>query len=199
MNKFLLSLDESIASLASLRELEGSLRNSVRQCSASLQNGGKLLICGNGGSAAEAMHLTGELVGRYKKERRPLAAITLGTDPALLTCIGNDYSYEEIFSRQVRGLGRAGDVLIVFTTSGRSANVIRALQAAREMKIESIAFLGKDGGPALGLADHALVVRHQDTARIQEGHQFLMHSLMDMLEIGKAACRERVEISGGAG
>ena len=168
--------------LATLRELEGGLLCAVERCAASLRSGGKLLICGNGGSAAEAMHLTGELVGRYKKERRPLAAITLGTDPALLTCIGNDYSYEEIFSRQVRGLGRAGDVLIVFTTSGRSANVIRALQAAREMKIESIAFLGKDGGPALGLADHALVVRHQDTARIQEGHQFLMHSLMDMLE-----------------
>jgi D-sedoheptulose 7-phosphate isomerase len=182
MSNFTDSLEESLAMLATLRELEGGLLCAVERCAASLRSGGKLLICGNGGSAAEAMHLTGELVGRYKKERRPLAAITLGTDPALLTCIGNDYSYEEIFSRQVRGLGRAGDVLIVFTTSGRSANVIRALQAAREMKIESIAFLGKDGGPALGLADHALVVRHQDTARIQEGHQFLMHSLMDMLE-----------------
>ena len=182
MSNFTDSLEESLAMLATLRELEGGLLCAVERCAASLRSGGKLLICGNGGSAAEAMHLTGELVGRYKKERRPLAAITLGTDPALVTCIGNDYSYEEIFSRQVRGLGRAGDVLIVFTTSGRSANVIRALQAAREMKIESIAFLGKDGGPALGLADHALVVRHQDTARIQEGHQFLMHSLMDMLE-----------------
>ena len=176
------ALEESQAMLDSLRQLEDGLLRAVERCAASLRGGGNLLICGNGGSASEAMHLTGELVGRYKKERRPLAAITLGTDPALVTCIGNDYSYEEIFSRQVRGLGREGDVLIVFTTSGRSANVIRALQAAREMKIESIAFLGKDGGPALGLADHALVVRHQDTARIQEGHQFLMHSLMDMLE-----------------
>ena len=154
----------------------------MKQCSASLQRGGKLLICGNGGSAAEAMHLTGELVGRYKKERRPLAAITLGTDPALLTCIGNDYCYDEIFARQVRALARPGDILIVFSTSGRSANVLRALQTAREMQIRSIAFLGKDGGPALGLADEALVVPHTDTARIQEGHQFLMHSLMDLLE-----------------
>jgi D-sedoheptulose 7-phosphate isomerase len=182
MSKFLLSLEESLSSLASLRQLEGSLRNSVKQCSASLQRGGKLLICGNGGSAAEAMHLTGELVGRYKKERRPLAAITLGTDPALLTCIGNDYCYDEIFARQVRALARPGDILIVFSTSGRSANVLRALQTAREMQIRSIAFLGKDGGPALGLADEALVVPHTDTARIQEGHQFLMHSLMDLLE-----------------
>jgi D-sedoheptulose 7-phosphate isomerase len=182
MSNFTDALEESQAMLDSLRQLEDGLLRAVERCAASLRGGDKLLICGNGGSASEAMHLTGELVGRYKKERRPLAAITLGTDPALVTCIGNDYSYEEIFSRQVRGLGREGDVLIVFTTSGRSANVIRALQAAREMKIESIAFLGKDGGPALGLADHALVVRHQDTARIQEGHQFLMHSLMDMLE-----------------
>ncbi len=182
MSKFLLALEESLSTLASLRQLEDSLRNSVKQCSASLQGGGKLLICGNGGSAAEAMHLTGELVGRYKKERRPLAAITLGTDPALLTCIGNDYCYDEIFARQVRALARPGDILIVFSTSGRSANVLRALQTAREMQIRSIAFLGKDGGPALGLADEALVVPHTDTARIQEGHQFLMHSLMDLLE-----------------
>jgi D-sedoheptulose 7-phosphate isomerase len=182
MNKFLLSLEESLSALASLRVLEGSLRSSVKQCSASLQRGGKLLICGNGGSAAEAMHLTGELVGRYKKERRPLAAITLGTDPALLTCIGNDYCYDEIFARQVRALARPTDILIVFSTSGSSGNVLRALEAAREMQIKSIAFLGRDGGPALGLADVALVVPHTDTARIQEGHQFLMHSLMDLLE-----------------
>jgi D-sedoheptulose 7-phosphate isomerase len=182
MNKFLLSLDESIANLASLRELEGCLRSAAAQCLASLQSGGKLLICGNGGSAAEAMHLTGELVGRYKTERRPLAAITLGTDPALFTCIGNDYCYDEIFSRQVRALGRPADVLIVFSTSGRSANVLRALQAAREIHIKTIAFLGRDGGPALSLADEALVVPHTDTARIQEGHQFLMHTLMDLIE-----------------
>ena len=182
MNKFLMSLDDSLSTLASLRELENALRSAVNQCAASLLSGGKLLICGNGGSAAEAMHLTGELVGRYKTERQPLAAITLGTDPALTTCIGNDYCYDEIFSRQVRALGRPADLLIVFSTSGRSANVLRALQVAREMQIRSIAFLGKDGGPALGLADEALVVRHTDTARIQEGHQFLMHCLMDLLE-----------------
>ena len=182
MNKFLMSLDDSLSTLASLRELENALRSAVNQCAASLLSGGKLLICGNGGSAAEAMHLTGELVGRYKTERQPLAAITLGTDPALTTCIGNDYCYDEIFSRQVRALGRPADLLIVFSTSGSSANVLRALQVAREMQIRSIAFLGKDGGPALGLADEALVVRHTDTARIQEGHQFLMHCLMDLLE-----------------
>jgi D-sedoheptulose 7-phosphate isomerase len=177
------SLQESMAVLASLEELEPRLVRAVAMCAACLKSGGKLLVCGNGGSAAEAMHLVGELVGRYKQNRAPLAAISLGTDAALTTCIGNDYSYEEIFSRQVRGLGRRGDVLIAFTTSGRSPNVIHALKAANEMGIESIAFLGKDGGPALPLATEALVVRHTDTARIQEGHQFLMHSLMDLLEV----------------
>jgi D-sedoheptulose 7-phosphate isomerase len=180
------ALQESMGVLASLEELEPALVRAVSMCAATLKSGGKLLICGNGGSAAEAMHLVGELVGRYKKDRAPLAAISLGTDPALTTCVGNDYSYEEIFSRQVQGLGRSGDVLIAFTTSGRSPNVIHALRVAKELGIESIAFLGKDGGPALALATEALVVRHTDTARIQEGHQFLMHSFMDLLEVAVA-------------
>ena len=180
------ALQESMGVLASLEELEPALVRAVNMCAASLKSGGKLLICGNGGSAAEAMHLVGELVGRYKKDRAPLGAISLGTDPALTTCIGNDYSYEEIFSRQVKGLGRSGDVLVAFTTSGRSPNVIHALKAAKELGIESVAFLGKDGGPALALATEALVVRHTDTARIQEGHQFLMHSFMDLLEVAVA-------------
>jgi len=186
MSSFSRSLQETLAVLSSLAELEPSLVHAADRCSACLKSGGKLLICGNGGSAAEAMHLVGELVGRYKKDRAPLAAISLGTDPALTTCIGNDYRYEEIFSRQVRGLGRKGDVLIAFTTSGRSPNVIEALKAANEMGIDSIAFLGKDGGSALALATDALVVKHTDTARIQEGHQFLMHSLMDMVEAAMA-------------
>lgn len=186
MSSFSTSLQETLGVLSSLTELEPALVRAADRCAACLKNGGKLLICGNGGSAAEAMHLVGELVGRYKKDRAPLAAISLGTDPALTTCIGNDYRYEEIFSRQVRGLGRKGDVLVAFTTSGRSPNVIEALKAASQMGIDSVAFLGKDGGPALALATEALVVRHTDTARIQEGHQFLMHSLMDMVEVAVA-------------
>ena len=183
MSEFSKSLQETIKVLTSLEELEPALARAVDMCAACLKNGGKLLICGNGGSAAEAMHLTGELVGRYKKDRGPLAAISLGTDPALMTCIGNDYSYDDVFSRQLIALGRQGDVLIAFTTSGRSPNVLRALKEANTLGIESIAFLGKDGGPARELATEALVVRHVDTARIQEGHQFLMHSFMDLLEV----------------
>jgi len=186
MSGFSESLQEALGVLSSLTELEPALVQAADRCTACLKNGGKLMICGNGGSAAEAMHLVGELVGRYKKDRAPLAAISLGTDPALTTCVGNDYSYEEIFSRQVRALGRRGDVLVAFSTSGCSPNVIEALKVAREMGIESVAFLGKDGGPTLALASEALVVRHADTARIQEGHQFLMHSLMDLVEVAVA-------------
>lgn len=186
MSDYSKSLQECLAVLASLAELETNVQRAAERCAASLKSGGKLLICGNGGSAAEAMHLTGELVGRYKKDRAPLAAITLGTDPVTASCVGNDYRFEEVFSRQVRALGRRGDVLIAFTTSGRSPNIVEALKAAREMGIDSITFLGKDGGAALALADEALLVGHTDTARIQEGHQFLMHSLMDLLEIAAA-------------
>lgn len=186
MSNYTQALDESLATLATLRQLEGAIERAADRCIATLRGGGKLLICGNGGSAAEAMHLTGELVGRYKSERRPLAAITLGTDPVVASCIGNDYCFEDAFSRQVRALGRAGDVLIVFSTSGRSANVLEAMRAAREAEIATIAFLGRDGGPALALADEPLVVQHTDAARIQEGHQFLMHSLMDLIEVSIA-------------
>jgi D-sedoheptulose 7-phosphate isomerase len=182
MSNYTRALDESLATLAALRELEGAIERAANRCITTLRRDGKLLICGNGGSAAEAMHLTGELVGRYKVERRPLAAITLGTDPVVASCIGNDYCFEDAFSRQVRALGRPGDVLIVFSTSGRSANILEAMRAARQAEIATIAFLGRDGGTALALADEAIVVRHTDTARIQEGHQFLMHSLMDLLE-----------------
>ena len=186
MSDYLQSLLECLPVMASLRGLEDELGRAAERCAASLKSGGKLLLCGNGGSAAEAMHLAGELVGRYKTDRAPLAAITLGTDPVIASCVGNDYKFDEIFSRQVRALGRRGDVLIAFSTSGRSANILEALKAAKEMGIASIAFLGKDGGAALALADEALLVRHTDTARIQEGHQFLMHSLMDLLEIAAA-------------
>jgi D-sedoheptulose 7-phosphate isomerase len=182
MSNYTKALDESMATLATLRQLEDAVARCADRCLATLRRGGKLMICGNGGSAAEAMHLTGELVGRYKTERSPLAAITLGTDPVVASCIGNDYRFEDGLSRQVRALGRDGDLLVVFSTSGRSANILEAMRAAREAEIATIAFLGRDGGPALTLADEALVVRHTDTARIQEGHQFLMHSLMDILE-----------------
>ena len=186
MSSFDRSLSEVLAVMESLRGMAPALRDAADRCLAALNSGGKLLVCGNGGSAAEAQHLTGELVGRYKESRRPLAAVTLAADAAVLTCIGNDYSFEEVFSRQVQALGRPGDVLIAFTTSGRSPDVLAALRAAREVYVGTVSFLGRDGGPALALSDCALVVHHEDTARIQEGHQFLMHCLMDIIEEGIA-------------
>lgn len=184
MSSFDKALDDCIAMLESLRRMAGSLRECADQCLAALERGGKLLICGNGGSAAHAQHLAAELVGRYKDDRRPFAAIGLPADAAVLTCIGNDYSFGEIFSRQVRALGRPGDVLIAFTTSGNSGDVIEALKAAREIGMKTISFLGGDGGFARPVSDHALIVQHHDTARIQEGHQMLLHGLMDMIEDG---------------
>jgi D-sedoheptulose 7-phosphate isomerase len=178
------NVNELLAVIESLRGMVPVLRDAAGRCLAALNGGGKLLVCGNGGSAAEAQHLTGELVGRYKESRRPLAAITLAADAAVLTCIGNDYRFEEVFSRQVQALGRPGDVLVSFTTSGRSSDVLEALRAAKEVGVGSVSFLGRDGGPALVLSDCALVVKHNDTARIQEGHQFLMHCLMDLIEAG---------------
>lgn len=165
-----------------LARLESELGEAAGICVGALAAGGKLLVCGNGGSACDAQHLVGELVGRYKKSRRPLAAIALNADGAALTCIANDFSYEEVFARQVEALGRAGDIVIVFTTSGQSPSVLACLRKAREMGLRTIAFLGKDGGAAAGLAECPLVVRHAETARIQEGHQFLMHALMDAVE-----------------
>jgi D-sedoheptulose 7-phosphate isomerase len=114
------NLSELLGVIESLRGMSPALRDAADRCLAALNSGGKLLVCGNGGSAAEAQHLTGELVGRYKESRRPLAAITLAADAAVLTCIGNDYRFEEVFSRQVQALGRPGDILVAFTTSGRS-------------------------------------------------------------------------------
>lgn len=178
------SLNELLAMVESLRGMSLPLSDAAERCLAALNGDGKLLVCGNGGSAAQAQHLTGELVGRYKESRRPLAAVALAADVAVLTCIGNDYGFGEVFSRQVQALGRPGDVLVVFTTSGRSPDVLAALRTAREVGVGTVSFLGRDGGPALALSDCSLVVHHSDTARIQEGHQFLLHCLMDLIESG---------------
>lgn len=176
------SLDEALQVLRSLQALEHKLGEATMQCVESLRGGHKLLACGNGGSACEAQHLAGELMGRYKVDRIALPAIAMTADSAVLTCIGNDYRFEDIFARQVEALGQPGDVLVAFTTSGNSGNILRALEAARKSGLTSIAFLGRDGGAAAPLADCTLIVPHMDTARVQEGHQFLMHSLMDSIE-----------------
>jgi D-sedoheptulose 7-phosphate isomerase len=181
-SKYEVAIDECLACIESLRALSSAVQTAAELSVATLRGGGKLLICGNGGSAATAQHLTGELVGRYKSDRAPLAAVTLSADAAVLTCIGNDYCFDEIFSRQVYALGRPGDLFVALSASGQSVNILRALSAAREAGMQSIAFLGSDGGMASQLADCTLVIPNSDTARIQEGHQFLLHCLMDQIE-----------------
>lgn len=175
---------EALRVFESLRNLESDVQRAAALCLNSLKNGHKLVICGNGGSAAEAQHLAGEIMGRYKGNRRPWPAVALSADSATLTCIANDYSYEDVFARQVEGLCLPADVLIVFSSSGNSPNILRALESARRLSIRSIGFFGNEGGKAGKLAYLSITVAHGDTARIQEGHQFLLHALMDQIERG---------------
>ncbi|HKQ98233.1 MAG TPA: SIS domain-containing protein [Candidatus Polarisedimenticolia bacterium] len=145
--------------------------------------GGKVLACGNGGSAADAQHFVAEMVGRYLEERRPLAAVALNTDTSILTCVSNDYDYERVFARQVEALGRPGDLFLGITTSGKSPNILRALETAGRIGIETAALLGRDGGPAKALARLPIVVPCQETARIQECHGLMIHLLCEALDL----------------
>ncbi|GAA4178059.1 D-sedoheptulose-7-phosphate isomerase [Gryllotalpicola koreensis] len=143
---------------------------------------GILYTIGNGGSAADAQHLTGELIGHYRHDRRPLPAVTLTTDATVSTCIANDYEFDSVFSRQVEALAHEGDIVVAFTTSGRSLNVIRALEAAKANGATTVLFAGGDGGPALALADHALIVPSRETPRIQEVHTLLLHIISKLVD-----------------
>ena len=147
-----------------------------------LANSGTLFWCGNGGSAADSQHIAAELVGRYKKNRRPLRSIALTTDTSVLTCIANDFGYDDIFARQIEALGRPSDVLIAITTSGNSENIRCALLKASELGLTTIALLGKGGGICKDLADIALVIPSDTTARIQETHILIGHLLCEMIE-----------------
>ncbi|MBU0677394.1 MAG: SIS domain-containing protein [Verrucomicrobia bacterium] len=148
-----------------------------------LKNDGKVMICGNGGSAADAQHIAGELVNRFLKERKPYAGIALSTDTSTLTAISNDYGYAHIFEKQVQALGRKGDVLIAISTSGNADNVCRAVEAAKALGILTIAFTGGAGGKLLGLTDKAICLScTASTPRIQEGHELVFHALCERIE-----------------
>lgn len=149
---------------------------------ASLRGGGKLLLAGNGGSAADAQHIAAEFVGRFRRERRGLAAVALTTDTSNLTAIGNDYGFDTVFARQVEALGREGDVLWLFSTSGNSANVLAAAVVARKHGMKIVGFAGGDGGQLAKLADLALVVPEKLTARTQEAHMLAYHIICDLVE-----------------
>jgi D-sedoheptulose 7-phosphate isomerase len=165
-----------------LESLAPALDDAAKRLAESLRCGGKLMFCGNGGSAADSQHLASEFVGRFVSDRRPLAALALTTDSSALTSIANDYAFNQVFARQVRGLGRSGDVLVALSTSGRSANVQEAVAAAHEAGIVTIGLLGRDGGPVGPLCDVALVVPDEITAHIQEAHIFLGHVLCAAVE-----------------
>ncbi|MFT5240543.1 MAG: D-sedoheptulose 7-phosphate isomerase [Candidatus Promineifilaceae bacterium] len=147
-----------------------------------LQEGHKLMSAGNGGSAAEAMHMSEELIGRFRNDRPSLPAIALTADSTALTCIGNDYGYAQIFGRQIEGLGQAGDVLVLFSTSGNGDSLMNAARAARQKQVICVGFLGRDGGALAPECDYSIVVPGNATERIQEAHQVLLHLVLDAVE-----------------
>ncbi len=166
------------------QEMTGQVIAVIEACTAAMRSGGKLFFCGNGGSAADAQHLATEWLVRLRSSvpRPSWPAVALTLDPATLTAGGNDFGFDEVFARPLSGLGRAGDVLFGITTSGRSPNVLRALETARGMGIVTVGLLGGDGGPAKALCDHALVVPSTETMRIQEIHITLGHAILEMVE-----------------
>jgi D-sedoheptulose 7-phosphate isomerase len=176
------TINDSVRTLESLNDVEPQLSRAADLIEQCLRAGNKLLVCGNGGSATDASHFTTELVVRFAKDRRALPAICLASDSGILTAAANDYGFDEIFARQVAAFGVPGDVLICLTTSGRSKNVVRGLQEAKARQIKTIAFLGRDGGSTIGIADIDLLVKSDSTARVQEAHQLLLHVLCEIIE-----------------
>lgn len=175
-------LEEHLAVARQIEQLLPQVEAVAQAICQSLASGGRLYAFGNGGSAADAQHLTAELVGRFRRERRPLPAMALTTDPSLLTCIGNDYSFDELFGRQVEGLVRPGDVVVGITTSGNSANVLGGLAVARQQGALTIALTGSGGGRAASSADYAVVVPSGVTARIQEMHILIIHMICECID-----------------
>ena len=162
--------------------LSDKINEAINMARASYENGGKLLLMGNGGSAGDAQHIAAEFIGRYKKERRPVAAIALTTDSSILTCVGNDYGYDSVFARQVEGLAKKEDVVIAISTSGNSENVLRGVEKAREIGAQTIGLLGHQGGKLKDKVNLAIVVPSTDTARIQEAHITIGHIICEILD-----------------
>ncbi len=176
------NLDEHRELFARLDALAGTVERAAQLIASTLAGGRKLMLCGNGGSAADSQHLAAEFTGRFVKDRRPLAALALSTDSSALTCIANDYSFDEVFYRQVLGLGAAGDCLLAISTSGNSRNVLRAVEAARGLGMHSVGLLGRDGGALAAQCELSIIVPSNTTARIQEAHIMIGHSLCGMVE-----------------
>jgi len=181
-NLFRSALDEHRLLFDSLDALQPSVERIGQRLAVALQGTGKIMWCGNGGSAADSQHLASELTGRLVHDRRPLAGLALSTDSSALTCIGNDYGFDAVFERQVLALGRPGDALVLISTSGNSANLLRAADAARSQGVLTVGLLGRDGGALRARCDEALVIPSQTTARIQEAQIFLGHYWCGLIE-----------------
>jgi phosphoheptose isomerase len=176
------SIQDAIAAIELLYNLEAPIRSAAQLIEQTLLRGKKILTCGNGGSAADSSHLATEIACRFTGDRRPFPAISLSADGGLLTATGNDYSFDEIFSRQVIAFGTPGDILIALSTSGQSENIRCALEQANALDLHSVALLGRDGGRCRGIATIELIVPHSVTARIQEAHKVIVHLLCELIE-----------------
>jgi D-sedoheptulose 7-phosphate isomerase len=176
------AIEDCVATTRSLASFEDSLSTAATMVLDCLTSGHKMLVCGNGGSASDATHLATEFLCRFREDRRPYPAITLTANGEFMTAVCNDYHADEIFARQVWGLGQKGDLLIAFTTSGKSRNILRALQEAQKQGLKSICFLGRDGGFTRGIATLDLIAPGASTARIQEAQKLLFHVLCEMVE-----------------
>jgi D-sedoheptulose 7-phosphate isomerase len=183
MDKYInTQIDEVIDNLAELKNSVGTIQQIANICIEAIQNGHKIIFCGNGGSAAQSQHLAAELVGRYKLERPAINALSLTVDTSNLTAIGNDYGYDKVFSRQLEGIGQTGDILFGLSTSGNSQNIVSAFETAQEKEIMTIALVGKKGGRMKEIADFALSVPAETSAHVQELHIATGHIICDLIE-----------------
>jgi D-sedoheptulose 7-phosphate isomerase len=182
MTKFSDICSEHQQTIETLFKLEEAIEDAVKIITETIKNGGKILTAGNGGSSCDAMHFSSELIGRLDISRKSYPSLCLSSDPSVLTCISNDYGYKHVFERQLEGLLRPEDCLVVFSTSGKSENIAHALEYVRTTNSKSIAYLGKNGGSCKGLADIELIIRSENTARIQEAHTLITHSICSMVQ-----------------
>jgi D-sedoheptulose 7-phosphate isomerase len=183
-------LNELASLLGALDAMSTRIAQAAAMCIASLSADGKVIFCGNGGSAGDAQHLAAELMGRFLVDRAPMAALALTVDTSALTAIGNDYGYDDVFARQLRGIGQNGDVLVGLSTSGNSANVVRAFEVARQMGIHTIGFTGLGGGALARVSDILLDVPHTQTSHVQEAHIAIGHILCAIVE--KSMCSTKL-------
>lgn len=175
-------LQDHLDTFSRLAAMAEPVQSAGRMLAHVISGGGKVLVCGNGGSAADAQHFAAELIGRFEQERTAWPAVALTTDTSILTAVGNDYGFADLFARQVQGLGRAGDALIGISTSGNSDNVLRAVDMAKASGVATVGLLGRDGGAIKAIVDHAVVVPEMNTARVQEAHIFILHFWAMLIE-----------------